>query len=329
VINEQFKFSGKVDFPTFSYLFFFDKNEKRLEQFKFFYLENNKITIDGEYSGFINAAIKGSYQSNLLTEYLSIAKDLQIKRDNKLSPISIDSIVKNIINQPHKRGLSISVDSIKNRIVNQYNKQIKEKETQFLFNKANNQMTLNALLTFKKKEISKDSLLQFYEKLDSTKANSTQGRELYYYASNTNVKEGDKFRDIVGIDLKGNKHKISDHLGKVILLDFWAASCGPCRLQNKTEFQKLTKEYSKSDFILISYSLDTNKEVWKKSSNDDNINWINISDLKGIKGENGRKYTITSMPNSFLIDQNGIIIKSFVGFSRGENIIEKEIDKLL
>ena len=190
-------------------------------------------------------------------------------------------------------------------------------------------MTLNALLTFKKKKVSKDSLLLFYKKLDSTKANSTQGRELYYYASNSDIKEGDKFRDIVGIDLKGNKHKLSDYLGKVILLDFWAASCGPCRLQNKMEFQKLTKEYSKRDFILISYSLDTNKELWKKSSNDDNINWINISDLKGINGENAKKYTITSMPNSFLIDQNGIIKKSFIGFSQGENIIEKEIHKLL
>lgn len=160
-------------------------------------------------------------------------------------------------------------------------------------------------------------------------ANSRQGRELYYYAHNADIKIGDKFRDIVGVDLEGNKQRLSDHIGKVILLDFWAANCGPCRTQNKTEFQKIVREYSENDFVLISCSLDTNKSIWQKSSEDDDINWINISDLKGINGDNGKKYTVTSIPNSFLIDQEGIIVKSFVGFYQGENIIEKEIDRLL
>lgn len=331
VINEQFKFSGKVDFPTFTYLLFFDKNKKRLEQFKFFYLENNEMTIIGDYSDFMNGTVKGSHQSDLLMEYLSISKNLKYKRDEKLSPVSIDSIVNSISYPAIKKGISVSidVDSIKKSIFYKYNNLIEEKENQFLFKNSNNQMTLNALITFKKKKVSKDSLLLFYKGLDSTIANSTQGRQLYYFANNSNLEEGDKFRDIVGLDLKGNKHKISDHIGKVILLDFWASGCGPCRNQNKTEFQRLSKKYSESDFTLISFSLDTNKEIWAKSSNDDNINWINISDLKGVNGENGKRYTITSMPNSFLIDQNGIIIKSFIGFSQGENIIEKEIDKLL
>jgi peroxiredoxin len=48
-----------------------------------------------------------------------------------------------------------------------------------------------------------------------------------------------------------------------------------------------------------------------------------------MKGENVTKYSVTAIPNSFLIDQNGIIVKSFVGFSEGANIIEKEIDQLL
>lgn len=151
VIGERFTFSGKVDLPTFSYLFFYDKNDKRLEPFKFFYLENNNMSVDGEYADFVNATVKGSCQSNLLTKYLSISKRMKIERDEKLAPVSIDSIIKNMINQGLKKGFRISGDSIKKSISDRYDKQIEKKENQFIFENSNNQMTLNALLTFKKK----------------------------------------------------------------------------------------------------------------------------------------------------------------------------------
>lgn len=198
----------------------------------------------------------------------------------------------------------------------------------FLFSNANNQMALTELL-YIKKEISKDSLLLFYNKLDSINSNSAKGLELFTYAKSIDIKVGDKFRDITGKDLEGNEHKLSDHYGKVILLDFWGTGCVPCRRQNKNEFPKLIEKYDNDDFIIISYSLDKKKEWWEKSTEEDKINWLNISDLKGMKSENVFNYAVTAIPNSFLIDQNGIIVKSFVGYYEGENRIEKEIDKLL
>lgn len=285
VINESFKLSGKVDLPSLCYLNFYNQEHKRIEPYKFFFLENENISINGDYSDFINAKVTGSNQTDLYTKYDSI-----------------------------------SVNSEKGKKVSN--------EIDFLFSNANNQMALSQLL-YKKKEISKDSLLLFYKKLDSINSNSLKGQELLTYAKSYDIKAGDKFRDIIGNDLNGNQHKLSDYSGKIILLDFWAAGCYPCRLQNKKEFPGLVKKYSKNNFIIISYSLDTNEKAWEKSSTDDNINWLSISDLKGIKGKNVTKYAVTAIPNSFLIDQNGIIIKSFIGFSEGANMIEKEIDQLL
>ena len=198
----------------------------------------------------------------------------------------------------------------------------------FIFSNANNQMALTELL-YSKKEISKDSLMLFYNRLDSVNSNSIKGKELLNYAKTIDIKVGDKFRDIVGLDLNGTEHKLSNYQGKVILLDFWGTGCVPCRRQNKNEFPKLMKKYDKKDFIIISYNLDKEKKWWKKSSEEDNINWLNISDLKGMKSENVKKYAITAIPNSFLIDQNGMVVKSFVGYYEGENQIEKEIDKLI
>jgi peroxiredoxin len=283
VINENFKFSGNVDLPSLCYLEFYDKKNKHLEPYKYFFLENENISIVGEYSDFINAKVTGSNQTDLYTKYDSIT----VISENK----SFDEI-------------------------------------SFLFSIANNQMALTELL-FKKKEVSKDSLLLFYKKLDSINSNSAKGQELLTYAKTIDIKIGDKLRDIIGKDLNGEQHKLSDYSGKIILLDFWAAGCYPCRLQNKREFPKLVKKYKKNDFIIVSYSLDTNKKSWRKSSEEDKINWLSISDLKGMKGENVKKYSVTAIPNSFLIDHNGIVVKSFIGFYEGANIIEKEIDQLL
>ena len=112
------------------------------------------------------------------------------------------------------------------------------------------------------------------------------------------------------------------------MLDFWGTGCIPCRSQNKKEFPKLINKYG-DDFVMISYSLDTNQTGWEQSSEEDKISWLNISDLHGVNGENAKKYSVQALPNSFLIDQNGIIVKSFLGYRKGSNEIDEEIEKLL
>ena len=71
------------------------------------------------------------------------------------------------------------------------------------------------------------------------------------------------------------------------------------------------------------------KEKWKEASKKDNIKWINISNLKGFNDPISKQYNITMIPNSFLIDQNGIIVKSFKGYDSENEIIESEILKLI
>ena len=308
VINKTFEFSGKIDLPSLTYLNFFDKTGKSIEPYTYFYLENNLIEIEGEYDDFLNAKITGSNQTDLQKKYDSIATFIAKKAKQKIAEISD----------------SIEIIKTKSR----YNKMIWKKQNEFLFNHANNQMSIHTLL-YRKKKITKDSLLVFYETLDSVNAHSVKGNELYQYASSRDIKVGDHYRDITGIDLDGKNHNLSDYAGKVILLDFWGAGCVPCRKQNKSEFQQLYNKYENDSFVLISYSLDTQKKFWKESSQQDDIRWVNISDLQGIMGENAKKYAVQAIPNSFLIDQNGIIVKSFIGFSEGESTIEDEIDKIL
>lgn len=308
VVNENFEFSGHIDLPSLSYLNFVNKSGKRIAPYTFFYLENNSIKIAGDYDDFVNAEITGSRQTDLQKQYDTIVNEIIRKAKQEISKIS-DSL---------KREEAKSI----------FYKMIWDEQNKFLFKHANNQMPLHQIL-YRKKKISKDSLLLFYTSLDTKNANSIKGKELYEYATTKDIKIGDQFRNISGFDLNGKHHTLSDYVGKVILLDFWGAGCVPCRKQNKSEFQHIYTKYKNDDFVLISYSIDKKEKWWKKSSQQDNIQWVNISDLKGMKSENVKQYAIQAIPNSFLIDQKGRIVKSFIGFSEGENTIEKEIEKLL
>jgi len=81
--------------------------------------------------------------------------------------------------------------------------------------------------------------------------------------------------------------------------------------------------------VIISYSLDkkSEKKAWLKES--ENNNWINISNLKGFNDPVANQYSIYSIPNSFLINREGVIVKSFKGYDKNSNKIENEIKKLL
>ena len=201
-------------------------------------------------------------------------------------------------------------------------------QVNFLYSNANNQATLNELL-YKKKDISKDSLLIFYERLDSINSISPKGKELLTYIKTDQIKIGDKFKDISGQDSDGMQHKLSDYYGKIILLNFWSPGCAFCMRQKKKEFPKLISKYNQEDFIIISYNVDKIKDGRKIINDKKHKNWLNISDFKGIKGENISKYDVVEIPNNFLIDKNGIIVKSFTGFREEETKIEEEIDKLI
>jgi glutathione peroxidase-family protein len=285
VVNESFKISGKVNLPSLSYLFFHDSENKRSEDYKYLFIENKDISIEGEYLDFFNSKVTGSNQTDLLSKY---------------------------------KSLSENSDKSK-KVSNQLN---------FLYSHANNQMALNELL-YKKKEVSKDSLLLFYKKLDSINSNSPKGQALLAYTKKVNIKIGDKFRDISGNDLKGVQHKLSDYFGKVILLNFWSPDCPYSSQQQKKEFPKLVQKYNLENFIIISYFIDKEKEEWEKSGENKYDNWLYISDLKGMKGKNISEYDVTGPPNSFLIDKSGIVVKSFIGYYEGDNSIEKKIDEIL
>lgn len=126
--------------------------------------------------------------------------------------------------------------------------------------------------------------------------------------------------DIELPDAEGKMRKLSSLKGKVVLIDFWASWCGPCRKENPNVVAVYNKYHSKG-FEIFSVSLDKDRESWLKAIAKDNLLWPDhVSDLKYWKSEGAKIYGVTSIPYTVLIDKKGKIVAKRL---RGEELEQK------
>lgn len=113
--------------------------------------------------------------------------------------------------------------------------------------------------------------------------------------------------DIVLPDPKGKTHALSSLKGKVVLLDFWASWCRPCRYNNP-ELVRLYNKYKDQGFTVYSVSLDKNAQSWEQAILKDELAWeYHVSDLQYWQSEPAKVYGVNSIPQTFLLDRQGRI----------------------
>ena len=124
--------------------------------------------------------------------------------------------------------------------------------------------------------------------------------------------------------LNGDSLQLSSFDGKVLLLDFWASWCGPCRFANK-HLVKLYGKYKDKGLEILSVSLDEKASDWKKAVAKDKLTWVQAIDAGGWDAHSAMKWQVDALPSTFLINKDGDVVA--INLEKDE--LEKKVKELL
>jgi thiol-disulfide isomerase/thioredoxin len=262
-----------------------------------------------------DALIEGSFHTQLLYSTMNTSQMFESRKAS--------------LNQQYQEAQSSPKrDSLSAVIISQFN--------------ANDSLQKAALKVQMEKQPASLAWIFFQDRLDMTNdfdiIDKTDAATYKAYPENEFVKQrhqqvnverktaiGAQAPDIALTDPDGKIRKLSSLKGKVVLIDFWASWCGPCRKENPNVVAVYQK-YHDLGFEIYSVSLDKDRDSWLKAIAKDNLLWPDhVSDLKYWKSEGAAAYGVTSIPYTVLVDKKGRIVAKKL---RGEEL-EIKVKELL
>ncbi|MES2796266.1 MAG: TlpA disulfide reductase family protein [Bacteroidota bacterium] len=293
----EFSFTGKVTRPSL-YQLKIGKSSK--ESFPFF-VENSEINLNCEYVYPFGCEVKGSYNQHLIDEFA-------IREKIAWNPEVIENLKNTYVNFNEKAG---------------YIRKQKFSEAIKSFGLLHtNDKAVAYLVSLNSSYILDEDLEIIYQNFGDNLKSSIFANEIKAELELRNAtKIGRKLVDIKQNDLNGEKVSLWDFREKYVLLYFWASGFEPCRKENA----KLKKIYDKykdwGEFEVMAVSMDSVESEWNRAVIEDNLNWQNVSDLKGWDNSIAQKLNVQAIPYTILLDREGAII--------GKDLRAEEIDNIL
>jgi thiol-disulfide isomerase/thioredoxin len=141
----------------------------------------------------------------------------------------------------------------------------------------------------------------------------------YEVAKSATSTPGGSVPNLEGMTPDSGRYSLAQMRGQVVLIDFWASWCGPCRRENPN-VKAVYAKYHDQGFEILGVSLDRDMAAWRKAIADDALPWKHISDLKGWQSSHAALYSITSIPQTILLDREGKVLARNL---RGESLQAK------
>lgn len=297
VENGKFSYKGNADEPLYCYLSYgrpFGQG---------FFVEKGNIEVKGHANALGDIQINGG---KIQQEWNILEKDRKVLRA-EIRDLSRKFTLAN-------NALDLPARSIVENQMDQVNAKINAIGKAFIVNNPKSYVSLSEIRNLQYSNPEYQDYATLYDKLDPSLKKTKIALEI------ENTLEllkrsaiGQKMKDFTQNDPSGKPINLSSFRGKYVLVDFWAAWCGPCREENPNVL-KVYQQFSDKAFAILGVSLDSSEEKWKKAIEADKLPWTQVSDLKGWRNEVSVYFGIRAIPANFLIDPNGTIIaKNLMG----------------
>ena len=295
---------GAIDYPQLIQLVAGDTRKRTS-----FYLENSDISITGSLDSLYKAKITGSKTQDEYQSFINSNKPLSERYSKTFIEYQAASQAGNTARVAE---LQKQADSIQTEMTNLQKNFVKNNPASYV------SPSILGSLSY---DMEADEIESIINAMDSLVASTPQIISLKEkVAVMKAVAVGRKAPDFTMKDVNDNPVSLSSKIGsRLLLIDFWAAWCGPCRQENPN-IVKVYNEFHKKGFDIFGVSLDQRKEDWIKAIADDKLVWTQVSDLQYWSNAAAKMYAVNSIPANFLLDETGTIIARNI---RGDELYNK------
>ncbi len=306
VVSNSFKFKGVSSTPQISYI-----QVEGVNGYVLAILENGDIKADIFKDSISKSRVYGTKSNDDFIKYKSETKSLVDVMNN------ISSDAQNAI----MNGDVVTAMELEKEY-NSKEREVMLYEWDFIVDNLDSYMSALLLEVFMiENKVNKDSIIDVYESFSNRIKVSDVGKNIADLLSQFEdpIEVGEIAPDFTAPSIDGPDITLSNVLldNKVTLLDFWAAWCRPCRIENPN-LVRLHKKYKDAGFDIIGVSLDRTREQWEQAVIDDNLPWTQVSNLNFWNDPVARRYSIRAIPQSYLLNKDGLVM--------GKNLRGQELE---